>query len=102
MMRIGIVSLLTFLVAACGGPPPLTPATVSLRMRGGPADATVTIDDKVLGPLSYVGTRGVALPPGAHRVSVTAPGYFPHDMEVVAKEGSGPIALDVKLVPVPD
>jgi hypothetical protein len=76
--------------------------TVSLRMRGTPSEATVIIDDEPLGSLEFVSAHGVALPPGVHYVTVTAPGFFPWDHEVVAKEGAGPIALVVALTRVPD
>ena len=76
--------------------------TVSLRMQGTPPDATVIIDEEVLGSLDLVAAHGVALPPGVHRVTVKATGYFPWDREVKAELGQGPIRLDVALTPVPD
>lgn len=87
-------------LAACGPPP--EPKTVSLRLAGTPADARVTIDDQLMGPLSLVVARGVALPPGPHRLTVEAPGYFPMDRIVEAREGSGPVRIQVALVPVPE
>ncbi len=76
--------------------------TVSLRLQGNVPDAIVTIDDQHLGSMKYVGLRGVALPPGTHRVTVEKVGFFPFDKLVDAKEGEGPIVLDVKLEAVPD
>ena len=64
-----------------------TPPTVSLRMQGTPADATVIIDDEALGTLDFVAAHGVALPPGVHHVTVKAAGYFPWDREVEAEAG---------------
>jgi hypothetical protein len=87
-------------LVACG--PPAAPKTVSMRMAGGPANASVTVDDIFVGTLDVVSRRGVALPPGTHRVSVEAPGHLPWDKVVVAKEGEAAVRLDVKLVPVPD
>jgi len=87
---------------ACGPAQAPSTATVSLRMRGTPADATVTIDDQIVGQLDYVAARGVALPPGVHHITVQAPGYFPMDREVDAKSPGAPIDVVVKLVPVPD
>jgi hypothetical protein len=77
-------------------------ATISLRLSGTPPEATVVIDDQPLGSLDYVSSRGVALPAGTHRISVTAVGYLPWDQEVEAKPGSALIRLQVALVPVPD
>ncbi|HSQ68280.1 MAG TPA: PEGA domain-containing protein [Polyangiaceae bacterium] len=89
------------LAAACGGAN-AAPRTVSLRMAGTPADARVTVDDQIVGTLDVVAARGVALPPGKHRVSVEAPGYFPYDTVVEAKEGEKFVKIEAKLVPVPD
>jgi hypothetical protein len=78
-----------------------TPArTVSLRVKGNVPDAQVTIDDMLIGPLGYVAARGVALPPGKHRITVEKTGFFPWDMLVEAKDH--PIFLQVELVPIPD
>jgi hypothetical protein len=74
--------------------------TVSMRMQGTPPDATVTIDDQYVGPLAVVAVRGVALPVGAHRISVEAQGYFPWDRIVEAKDK--PVMLAVTLVAIPD
>lgn len=84
--------------------PPLVPAKpkVSLRMSGTPLDATVVIDDEVVGALELVAARGVALPVGTHHITVKAGGYFPWDKEVTAEEGERPIVLRVTLVPIPD
>jgi hypothetical protein len=87
-------------LVACG--PAKAPRTVSLRMVGSPPNASVTIDDRFVGTLDVVVARGVALPPGRHQVTVEAPGFFPFDTLVEAKEGAAPIRLEARLVPVPD
>ncbi len=76
--------------------------TISLRMQGTPAEATVIVDEEDIGQLDFVQAHGVALPPGTHRVTVKAPGYLPWDREVEAKPGSPPIRLEVALTSVPD
>jgi hypothetical protein len=106
--RLPLVSLLGALATAgavsslpaCGQPK--EPKTVSLRMVGSPPNASVTIDDIFVGRLDIVAARGVALPVGNHRVSVEAPGYLPWDKVVEAKEGAGPVRLDVRLVATPE
>jgi hypothetical protein len=85
-------------LAACAGAPP----TTSLRVKGAPGDASVTIDDRYIGPFAYVARRGVAMPPGKHRVTVEKPGYFPWDRLVEAHEGDPPVQLDVTLTKIPD
>jgi hypothetical protein len=73
---------------------------VSMRMHGGPARATVTIDDEYVGPLDVVSARGVALPVGLHRISVESPGFLPWDKMVEARDQT--VRLEVQLVPIPD
>jgi len=89
-------------IASCAEPRSPRPPTVSLRMTGGPPEASVIIDEEAVGTLDVVAARGVALPPGVHHVTVRASGYFPWDREVEATVGSPPIRLDVTLTPVPD
>ncbi len=91
--------LLAMLLAACA---PGAPATTSLRVKGADPDASVTIDEQYIGVFGYVQKRGVALPPGKHRITVEKAGYFPWDRLVEAKEGDPPIQLDVVLVKIPD
>ena len=93
--------VLAFAVA-CGAPGPGAAQTVSLRMTGSPPDARVTVDDQIVGSLDMVEARGVALPPGKHRISVEREGYFPFDTIVEAKEGEKMVRVDAKLTPVPD
>ena len=79
-----------------------TPETVSLRVSGARADATVYIDDVYLGDFGFVQARGVAMPPGRHRITVQKAGYFPWDKELEVREGDPLIALQVELVPIPE
>jgi hypothetical protein len=96
------VVLMGILVASCmPAAQPLRP-TVSLRLTGSPADATVVVDEQNIGTLDYVAAHGVALPPGVHHLTIQAPGYFPWDREVEAKLGMPPIRFDVVLSAVPD
>jgi hypothetical protein len=78
------------------------PPTTSLRVRGAPGDASVTIDDRYLGIFAYVAKRGVALPPGKHRITVEKTGFFPWDRLVEAHEGDPPLQLEVSLTKIPD
>jgi hypothetical protein len=97
-----LTSVLVVCLSACAPAKGPSKETVSLRLQGNLPDATVIIDDQDLGSLAFVQSRGVALPIGVHRISVTAPGYFPWDKAVEAKPGGTLIRLDVALAPVPD
>jgi hypothetical protein len=99
--RVGALVLLVATGCEVGFPHSAAP-TASLRMHGAPADALVTIDEEMVGPLALVAARGVALHKGTHQVTVTAPGFFPWD-ELVKADGSSQkrIELEVNLVPIP-
>jgi hypothetical protein len=71
-------------------------------MVGSPPNASVTVDDQFVGTLELVASRGVALPPGKHHVSVEAVGFVPWDRVVEAHEGDAPVRLEVRLTPLPD
>jgi hypothetical protein len=94
--------LLVVVLAACS---PAKPPTTSLRLamlEDAPKNAKVTVDDQPIGSLAFVSKRGVALPPGKHRMTIEADGYLPWDAEIDAGEKGGLIKLDVKLVKKPD
>jgi hypothetical protein len=101
-VRVYLAFVLVACLSACAPVKGPSKETVSLRLQGNLPDATVIIDDQDLGSLAFVQSRGVALPVGVHRISVTAPGYFPWDRAVEAKPGGLLIRLDVALTPVPD
>src|SRR5580700_3016175 len=97
-----LLAFAAFPALSCAEPHTPNLPTVSLRMAGGPPEATVIIDEEAVGTLDLVVAHGVALPPGLHHVTVRARGSFPWDREVEAKPGSPPIRLEVALTPVPD
>ena len=76
------------------------PQSVPLRLHGTPPDATVTIDDQRVGSLALVAGRGIRVPPGKHRITVEATGFFPFDTAIEARDAV--VLIEVKLVPVPD
>ena len=102
LVAVAVAVASTSLATLVGCAPAAAPRTVSMRVFGGPSNASVTVDDIFVGTLDVVSSRGVALPPGTHHVSVEAPGHLPWDKVVEAREGAGPLRLDVKLVPIPD
>jgi hypothetical protein len=97
--RLILAAAAALALPACGAG---APRTTSLRVAGAPLDATVTIDERYVGAFAYVAKRGVALPPGKHRITVEKTGFFPWDRLVEAHEGDPPIKLDVAMVKIPD
>ncbi|MFW5740450.1 MAG: PEGA domain-containing protein [Myxococcota bacterium] len=81
---------------------PIAPQTVSMRVHGEVPRATVHIDDRYIGSFAMVKRRGVALPPGKHRITVERTGYFPWDALVEVQEGDPTLHLEVELKRIPD
>ena len=71
-----------------------------VRTPSTPADASVYIDEELIGSLGTVAARGVRLPEGEHRITVQRSGYFPWDRIVISDRE--PIQLQVALVKIPD
>jgi hypothetical protein len=88
-------------LVGCGVGQGRAAVTLTLEAKGrAPRDASVYIDEEYVGPLGYVAARGVRLPVGEHRITVTRDGYFAWDRLVTADRK--PIQLDVDLVAIPD
>lgn len=98
MKPLRIVFLAATLSACVSG----APKTTSLRIDGNVDDASVTIDDQLVGSVKVIEKRGVALPPGRHRISIEKPGFFPHDQLVDVKEGDPTVSLKIELERIPD
>jgi hypothetical protein len=94
-----VAAAAAMVIAGCGTP---AAKTVSMRMKGAVPDAQVIIDDEYVGTLVVVQKRGVALPPGKHRISVERQGFFPWDKLVEVHEGDPPVQLEPVLTPIPD
>lgn len=92
---------LALMLIACRGSEHTGPRS-KLTVSGTPTDAAVLVDEQPIGTLAVVEKRGVALPPGQHRVTVQADGYFPADLLVDVDKSGGVIRRDVKLVPLPE
>ncbi len=105
MHRLAGAAVALALALGSVGCPPSKPPTTSLRLAPSappPKNAKVIVDDQPIGNLPFVVSRGVALPPGKHRITIEADGYLPWDAEVDAGESGGVINLDVELVKKPD
>ncbi len=81
---------------------------VSLRFAGTPENASVFVDDILVGPLDVVKARGIAVPAGVHHVTVQAEGHFPDDRVIDAKApetqpvAAAPIVLTFVLKKLPE
>ncbi len=96
MNRRALLLLLCLIpLVGCRGP------RVLLRLDGNVDRALVTVNDRYIGRLEQLRTRGIALPPGEYRITVEQVGYFPWD-RLIYVEDQPELEMDVQLTPIPD
>lgn len=97
----GLVGVLAFALCACHGAKSTGPRS-KLTLSGTPPEAAVLIDEQPIGTLAMVQKLGVALPPGQHRLTVQADGYFPADLLVDVDAHGGVIRRSIQLTALPE
>ena len=98
-MRFAALPALALLVlSACGGVTS-PPTRAQLRIISVPDTARVDIDERFAGSGRLLSVRPKDLTPGAHRVSVSAPGYFPHDLELELPAGETTVNVSLRAIP---
>jgi hypothetical protein len=95
---IGTLALSAALLA-CGGAHKAKGKPAELRAVVEPSTAIVQVDEKFVGSARVLDKRPASLPPGRHRVTVEAPGYFPHDVEVDLVPGVTTLNLKLRAIP---
>ena len=90
---------LTALLAACGAAKPTPTKPAALRVVAEPPTATVQVDERFVGAARVLDVRPAPLGAGKHRVTVEAPGYFPHDLEVTLAPGVTTVEVKLRAVP---
>ena len=89
---------LLWVLGACGGrQEPQEHA--ELRMEIAPPTASVYVDERFLATGRKLASRPARLPVGVHFITVSAPGYFPHDVRVDLPQGETKIELSLRPVP---
>ena len=89
----------TALLAACGGAKPVPTQPATLRVVAEPATATVQVDERFVGAARVLDAHPAPLTAGKHRVTLEAPGYFPHDLEVTLAPGVTTVEVKLRAVP---
>lgn len=77
----------------------LRPEPAVLRVEVVPEDARVSIDDVFVGRARLTAVRPKELAPGSHRLTVEAPGYFPHDLDLELPAGETTVRVGLRPVP---
>lgn len=70
-----------------------------LQVLAEPANAAVYVDERFVGGARVLAARPKALPEGEHRLTVTAPDHFPHDLMVNLEPGTTTVRVELRPIP---
>ena len=93
-----MVGLALLTLSACGGAP-RGPQPAQVRFLVEPEAARVYSEDRFVGAARVLARRPAAFAPGTRFFTITAPGHFPHDVEVDLPSGLTTIRLELRPVP---
>ena len=98
LRRFGLHAFALVVLASCGYQN-LRPTPTKLQVIAEPEDARVYVDERFVATGRVLAQRPRELRTGEHRVSIQAPGYFPHDVEVDLPPGT--TTIEIRLRPIP-
>lgn len=93
-----VAGLATAILGACGASQPVA-ERAQLKVIAQPQNASVYVDDRFVATARRLTHRPEPLRAGVHHVTISAPGHFPHDVEVELP--SGLTTIEVELRPIP-
>lgn len=97
-MVVAMVVAMAITLAGCaGGPRPVAQAQVRFVLT--PDTARVYADERFVGSGRVLARRAASFRAGRRRFTITAEGYFPHDLEVDLAEGT--TTIEIALRPLP-
>ncbi|MEM9067508.1 MAG: PEGA domain-containing protein [Myxococcota bacterium] len=70
-----------------------------LQVIAEPEDARVYVDERFVASARVLAQRPRELSPGSHRLSIQAPGYFPHDVAVELPAGTTTVRISLRPIP---
>lgn len=91
-------ALLCLVLSACGYQN-TRQEPAKLQVIAQPEDARVYVDERFIASARVLAQRPRELRAGSHRVTITAPGYFPHDVAVDLPSGTTTIRISLRQVP---
>ena len=90
--------VLALMFSACASAP-RTNETARVRFVITPDTARVYTDDQFVGGARVLAVRPAVFRPGPRRVTITALGHFPHDLDLFLEPGT--TTIEVRLRPIP-
>jgi len=97
--RGGLSVVLLAALCACAGTHKPKGRPAELRAVVEPPTAIVQVDEKFVGSARVLEKRPAQLTPGKHRVTVEAPGFFPHDVQLELAPGVTTLQLKLRAIP---
>jgi hypothetical protein len=94
-----VVAAIAIAAIGCGGAQRPSAARAEVRFAIEPATARVYTDERFVGSARVLAARPAQFRAGARRFTITADGYFPHDLEVELAPGT--TTIEIRLRPVP-
>ena len=85
-------------LAACGGTQHPT-TTAELIVIVNPDNASVYVDDHFAATARVFAERPMSFAPGVRHITITADGYFPHDVEANLPAGSTTVRVSLRPLP---
>lgn len=101
LSRALIVSLIlgSLCASACGAARPAVAVTGEVRFRITPETARVYTDEHFVGTARVLYLRPAEFRVGPRRFTITADGYFPHDLTVDLAEGTTTVEISLRPIP---
>lgn len=101
LSRALLVSLLSsaLSLSACGAARPAAAVTGEVRFRITPDTARVYTDEHFVGTARVLDVRPAEFRVGPRRFTVTADGYFPHDLTVDLAQGTTTVEISLRPIP---
>lgn len=81
------------------GPVAIAETPARLEVVAEPDTARVFVDERFVASARVLAVRPREIPAGTHHLTITAPGYFPHDLEVNLPSGTTTIRIALRPIP---
>jgi hypothetical protein len=98
-VRAAFLTIALLSISACAGTQKPNGPPALLRVVAEPESASVQVNERFVGSARVLDKRPAKVTPGPKHVTIEAPGYFPHDLDVDLPVGV--TTMKVKLRPVP-
>jgi hypothetical protein len=93
-----LVMAIAIVVASCGGAQVRQePAQVRFVLE--PDTARVYVEDRFVGAGRVLARRPASFTPGIRYITITADGYFPHDLEMDLPSGTTTVRVSLRPIP---